>query len=815
MKSSQLLITALITLFLLGAFKDTPPRENVQPLDIDLNTTYQTIEGFGTCLITFKDYPPEYNDPEFLDMVVNDLGLSLMRIPVMEHTEMVNDDEDPDHFNWRGFYTQNNHRRKGIKESMELLQSLKKRGVERFMATPWSPPAFMKTNRAPIQGGHLRADMTDELAEYLAAYIMMTKKNWGIDLNWMSIQNELLFAQFYRSCVYQPYILRETVRAVDQKFKKHNINTQILMPEDMMYPHRMLMYIDPTMNDPETKHFNGHFSTHRKAEKEGLTEWVENTKQYNRQNWMTETSGHSPNWQGAFKMAADMHTYLVNGNFSAWVYWQLSEGKKENAKDQGKYTLLVEGEPTAKYYAAKHFYKYIRPGAVRVNTRIENDSLLVSAFKHPVKGSLTLVLINQQEEETFIQLNSDFSELPENYNVYCSTKSRFFEDKNIFSRKETLKIPANSIITLYGTSDQLKTRKKTELVESWKIPSDGVKEKWGNDRNLNIEKEWQRLSDGSQTMIEEAEKLANNKAINETRKNGWTLLHDAILQADGKTIQFLLEKGVNVNTPANDGWTPMHAAASVFTGNEDYSRYDIFKLILQANPDLQAKTKDGWTPLHAAVTNAYTGWRQRKSTPVNRVDDLIQAGADVNAKDVNGRTPLHWAAWQGFSHYTNGIHQIEPDVVNVLIKHGARINIEDNNGRTPLHYASEMGYERIVWALLQAGADKNAKDNNRHTPLDLAKTRELENVIHILEKEELPAHLSETVRDQAPDSGKYGQELVDAAWNGNIEKVKELLEKGADVDFIDSDGFKAIDRARDNGHDEIVKILEKSDSGNR
>lgn len=154
-------------------------------------------------------------------------------------------------------------------------------------------------------------------------------------------------------------------------------------------------------------------------------------------------------------------------------------------------------------------------------------------------------------------------------------------------------------------------------------------------------------------------------------------------------------------------------------------------------------------------------------------------------------------------------------MVDVLIKHGARINIEDNNGRTPLHYASEMGYERIVWALMQAGADKKAKDNNRHTPLDLAKTRELENVIHILEKEELPAHLSETVRDQAPDSGKYGQELVDAAWNGNIEKVKELLEKGADVDFIDSDGFKAIDRARDNGHDEIVKILEKTDSENQ
>ncbi|MFW5754267.1 MAG: ankyrin repeat domain-containing protein [Marinilabiliaceae bacterium] len=810
-----MLFAALSILLLFSSLKNLPAQENVRSLDVDLNTTHQTIEGFGTCLITFKDYPPEYKDPEFLDMVVNDLGLSLMRIPVMEHTEMVNDDEDPDHFNWSGFYTQNNHRRKGFEETMELLEAFKKQGLERFMATPWSPPGFMKTNRAPIQGGHLRADMTDELAEYLAAYIMMAKKNHGIDLNWMSIQNELLFAQFYRSCVYQPYILREAVRAVEQKFKEHNINTQILMPEDMMFPHRMLMYIDPTMNDPETKDFNGHFSSHSKAEKEGLRQWVDSTKQYNRQNWMTETSGHNPTWQGAFKMAEDMHTYLVDGNFSAWVYWQLSGGNKENAKDQGKYTLLIQGEPTPKYYAAKHFYRYIRPGAIRVNANTKSDSLLVSAFKHPVKGSLTFVLINQQEEETSIQFNSESPGLPRTFDVYCSTESGLFEGKNNLSRDEVLKIPGNSITTLYGTSDQLKNRKKTELSESWEIPSDAKEEKWGNDKNLNIEKEWQRLPDGSQSMIKEAEELVNNNAVNKARHNGWTLLHDAILQGDGRTIEYLLENGVNVNASANDGWTPMHAAASVFSGNEDYSRYDIFQLILQANPDLQAKTNDGWTPLHAAVTNAYAGWRQRKSTPVNRVDDLIQAGADVNTKDVNGRTPLHWAAWQGFSHYTNGTHQIEPDVADVLIKHGARINIEDNNGRTPLHYASEMGYEQIVWALMQAGADKKAKDNNRQTPLDLAKTRELENVIHILKKEELPAHLSETTRDQGQDSGKHGQELVDAAWNGNIEKVKKLLEKGADVDFIDSDGFKAIDRARDNGHDEIVRMLEKAEAENK
>ena len=153
------------------------------------------------------------------------------------------------------------------------------------MGTPWSPPEFLKTNRSPVQGGYLRADMFDEYAEYMAAQIILAKKNYGIDLNWVTMQNELLFAQFFRSCVYQPWVLKEAVRALMRKFEKEGINTKILMPEDMMFVDRMLFYIQPTMNDPETRRFNGHFTTHRRGGKDDLLNWVSETNQYNRQNY--------------------------------------------------------------------------------------------------------------------------------------------------------------------------------------------------------------------------------------------------------------------------------------------------------------------------------------------------------------------------------------------------------------------------------------------------------------------------------------------------------------------------------------------------
>jgi glucuronoarabinoxylan endo-1,4-beta-xylanase len=783
-------------------------------ISIDLEETHQTIEGFGTCLVTYRDYPPEYHDPEFLDLVVNDLGISILRVPVMEHTEYQNDDGDPDHFNWQGFYMQNNNRRKGMDEELKLYQEFKKRGVDRFMATPWSPPQYMKTNRAPIKGGHLRADMTDEFAEFLSAYIILAKKNYDIDINWMSIQNELLFAQFFRSCVYQPYILRETVRSVNRKFKKEGINTKILIPEDMMFLHRMKAYIEPTMADPETKNFNGHFSTHRKAEKEELRQWVEETKQYQRQNWMTETSGHNANWQGALKMASDIQDYLVNGNFSAWVYWQLSGGSGNNIEQEGKYNLLVAGKPTPKYYAAKHFYRFVRPGALRLEATPVSDSLLVAAFKHEVDGNLTINVINQKNEDIFVNLSFEGEFIPKKFTVYSSSERNNWEKQSAIKRGDKLMIPARGIITAHGFNNKLKTKNTVSLPEAWQVPKVSENEIWGNDEPLNIEKEWQREADGNASLLSEAENAVTNQALSKTRFNGWTILHDAILQGDGDAVQFLIENGADVDARANDGWTPLHVAASIFAGNErmndnnrEYSKYDIFKLVLEAKPAVNVKTVDEWTPLHSAVANAYTGWRQNEKMDLKRIEDLINAGAEINTKDINGRTPLHWNAWQGYAQQS-GTQDIKGSVTRLLLKFGAEVNVQDKFGKTPLHYAAQMGYNEIVFELVNAGTNIDITDAQNNTAMDLAKQRNLEEIVYIINNKKLPENASINKTSDKDIKGKLGQELVEAAWNGDLEKVKELLDKEADVNYVDMDGFKAIDRARDNGHDKIVELLE-------
>jgi len=55
-----------------------------------------------------------------------------------------------------------------------------------------------------------------------------------------------------------------------------------------------------------------------------------------------------------------------------------------------------------------------------------------------------------------------------------------------------------------------------------------------------------------------------------------------------------------------------------------------------------------------------------------------------------------------------------------------------------------------------------------------------------------------------------GQDLIAAAKNGNIAKVKALLAKGADVNVKNNNGNTALDAAKASGHTEIVQLLIKA-----
>ena len=123
--------------------------------------------------------------------------------------------------------------------------------------------------------------------------------------------------------------------------------------------------------------------------------------------------------------------------------------------------------------------------------------------------------------------------------------------------------------------------------------------------------------------------------------------------------------------------------------------FDVVRLLIEQNAEVDGRTSSNSTPLRAAAFNGH----------LNIVRCLVENGADVNARNNFNSTPLMLTCHNGHL-----------DVASYLVKHGANINIQDNAGQSCLHYASKRGDVQLVCELLALGA-KQTQNLNRLTPL--------------------------------------------------------------------------------------------------
>ncbi len=142
-------------------------------------------------------------------------------------------------------------------------------------------------------------------------------------------------------------------------------------------------------------------------------------------------------------------------------------------------------------------------------------------------------------------------------------------------------------------------------------------------------------------------------------------------------VNRLLEKGVDVNSKARGGMTPLMLAASV--GN----RMKIMDILLAKGAEVNAKSDSDMTPLMFAI-----GFDEAKL--------LLEKGAEVNAKNDEGKTTLILAVEK---------YQTE-EFINLLLTHGAEVNARDKKGNTALTIATRMKQPEVVAWLKKAATKK-------------------------------------------------------------------------------------------------------------
>lgn len=80
-----------------------------------------------------------------------------------------------------------------------------------IMLSPWTPPAFMKTNQCRNKGGSIKPEFRKMWAEYLCRYIEEFNKR-GYKVKRMSLQNEPKAVQTWDSCIYTAEEEKEFLR---------------------------------------------------------------------------------------------------------------------------------------------------------------------------------------------------------------------------------------------------------------------------------------------------------------------------------------------------------------------------------------------------------------------------------------------------------------------------------------------------------------------------------------------------------------------------------------------------------------------------
>ena len=231
----------------------------------DASVKYQTMDGFGG--FGAKDVywsSGPFTSASFVNDLIKDLGLTILRDNIPTNFEDVNDDGDPHTTNLSNFHYGS------FTDHIQYLKDMKAAGLQKLIISCWSPAVWMKTNNnvngdkadAPQYNpnptsadNQLRTDMYEEFAERCVAYITILEQETGIDVYAISLQNEPRFTEPYESCVFNGEALRDLIKVVGKRFADDGITTKIFMPEDIGYLDGVSGMAQPTLNDADARKY--------------------------------------------------------------------------------------------------------------------------------------------------------------------------------------------------------------------------------------------------------------------------------------------------------------------------------------------------------------------------------------------------------------------------------------------------------------------------------------------------------------------------------------------------------------------------------
>ena len=387
--------------------KRFPKRFESQLINIYPEVTYQKILGFGGAITEAAGYAFSKLPQEKKEKLINDyfskegINYSIARLSIGSCDFSIKSYSYASKRNLSDF---------SIEKDKQYIIPMLKKAVEKnpnlaCLASPWSPPWFMKNTRLLIFGGKLRSLCRQAWANYFVKYIQ-AYKNEGFDIKYLTVQNEPNAIQKWESCLYDSK--HEADFAINYLYptlKNNNIDAKILIwdhNKDRVYSRAKEEFSIEGSNEAISgmafHYYSGDHYENLKLFKDLYPDKI-----------LIHTeccTGYSGFKQCDEIPNAELYAHEIIGDLNsgtnAFIDWNIMldhEGGPNHKKNFCNSPCMLNEDASdyiknLTYYYIGHFSKYIQIGAERIAYSKYTDKLELTAFKNP-DNSIVVVIMNK------------------------------------------------------------------------------------------------------------------------------------------------------------------------------------------------------------------------------------------------------------------------------------------------------------------------------------------------------------------------------------------------------------------------------------
>jgi len=381
---------------------------------IDPGKRFQVIEGFGgafteAAAVTFFKLKPESRERvlrAYFDRV-DGHGYSLCRTHINSCDFSLNSyactevdgDLELKHFSI-------NRDRQALLPMIKDAQRVAGEPLK-VLVSPWSPPAWMKTNRQVKGGGKLKPEFQRAWADYFVRFIREYEED-GVPIWGLTVQNEPAAVQVWESCIYSAEEERDFVRDhLGPALKRAGLGRIKII----IWDHNRDWLVDRVRvayDDPEASTYIWGAAFHwygpDKFDNLQLAHDAWPDKKLIFTEGCQEGGPHIGSWSLGERYAREIINDL-NRWTVGWIDWNLLLDESGGPNHAGNFCsapIIADTENDrlvfqSSYYYLGHFSRFIRPGATRVLCASSRDDLEVTAFRNPDE-TVAVVVLNRTDE---------------------------------------------------------------------------------------------------------------------------------------------------------------------------------------------------------------------------------------------------------------------------------------------------------------------------------------------------------------------------------------------------------------------------------